>query len=108
MQHVETLTRDGLSNALILKAGMARTDARHLVEAILLHMCEALAAGENRGGRTGLHRDRQRIGGSSAGCFLELPIGGVMQGGRSPTGVTPPIGGQTHAAIITGRLSKYA
>ena len=30
-----------------------------------------------------------------------------MQGGRSPTGVTPYIGSQTHAAIITGRLSKY-
>jgi hypothetical protein len=61
----------------------------------------------NRGGRVGLHRDRQRISGSSAGCFLEVPIWGVMQGGRSPTGVTPHIGGRIHAAIASGRLSKY-
>jgi hypothetical protein len=38
--------------------------------------------------------------------FQLMPISGVMQGGRSPTGVTPDIGGQTHAAIIMGRLSK--
>ena len=60
-----------------------------------------------RGGSVGLHKDWQRISGSSAGCFLDLPIWIVMQGGRSPTGVTPHIGGQTHAATITGRLSKY-
>ena len=60
-----------------------------------------------RGGRVCLNRDRQRLSGSSAG-FLALPIWGVMQGGRSPTGVTPRIGCQIHAAIITGRLSKYA
>ena len=61
-----------------------------------------------RGGSVCLNRDRQRISGSSAGCFFELPIWGVKQGGRSPTGVTPQIGGQIHAAIFTGRLSKYA
>ena len=60
-----------------------------------------------RGGRVGLHIDRQRISGSSAGCFLELPIWGVTQEGRSPTGVMPHIDGQCHAAIATGRLSKY-
>lgn len=62
----------------------------------------------NRGGRVGLHRVRQRISGSSAGCCFKLPIGAVMQGGRSPTGVTAPIGGRGHAAIASGRLSKYA
>ena len=61
----------------------------------------------DRGGSVCLHRDWQRISGSSAGCFLELPIWGVMQGGRSPTGVMPHIGGQIHAAIASGRLSKY-
>ena len=40
--------------------------------------------------------------------IVELPIWGVMQGGHSPTGVTPHIGGQFHAAIASGRLSKYA
>ena len=43
-----------------------------------------------RGGRVDLHRDRRRISGCSAGCFLELPIWGVMQEGRSLTGVMPP------------------
>jgi hypothetical protein len=62
----------------------------------------------DRGGRVCLNSDRRRISGSSAGCFLDLPIWGVMQGGRSPTGVTPHIGGQFHAAFFTGRLSKYA
>jgi LysR family hydrogen peroxide-inducible transcriptional activator len=60
----------------------------------------------SRGGRVGLNRDRRLLSGSSAGCFLELPIWGVTQGGRSPTGVTPHIGGQVHAAIASGRLSK--
>ena len=63
--------------------------------------------GTLRGGRVGLNRDRQRLSGSSAGCFLEMPIWGVMQGGRSPTGVTRHIGGRIHAAIASGRLSKY-
>ena len=61
-----------------------------------------------RGGRVCLHRDWRRISGSSAGCFLDLPIWAVMQGGRSPTGVTAHIGGQVHAATFKGRLSKYA
>ena len=60
-----------------------------------------------RGGRVCLHSDRQWISGSSAGCFFELPIWDVTQGGRSPTGVMPYIGGQIHAAITIGRLSKY-
>ena len=33
---------------------------------------------EKRGGRVGLNRDRHLISGSSAGCFLALPIWGVM------------------------------
>jgi hypothetical protein len=55
-----------------------------------------------------LHKVRQRMGGSSAGCCFELPIGGVMEGGRSLSGVAAPIGGQVYAAIASGRLSKYA
>jgi hypothetical protein len=50
-----------------------------------------------RGGRVCLNRDRRKISGFSAGCFPEMPIWGVMQGGRSPTGVTPQIGGELHA-----------
>ena len=63
--------------------------------------------GQIRGGSVCLHKDWQRISGSSAGCFLDLPIWGVMQGGRSPTGMTTHIGGQIHAATFTGMLSKY-
>jgi len=36
----------------------------------------------DRGGRVDLNRDLQRLSGSSAG-FIELPIWGVMSGGRS-------------------------
>ena len=62
---------------------------------------------EERGGSVCLDMDWQRISGSSAGCFLDLPIWVVMQGGRSPTGMTTHIGGQIHAAAFTGMLSKY-
>lgn len=68
---------------------------------------EAQAKWQNRGGSVDLHKDWQWISGSSAGCFLDLPIWTAMQGGRSPTGVTVHIGGQIHAATLTGRLSKY-
>jgi hypothetical protein len=61
----------------------------------------------HRGGRVCLNRDWQRISGLSAGCFLELPTWDVTQGGRSPTGVMPQVGGHIHAAITIGRLSKY-
>ena len=60
-----------------------------------------------RGGRVGLNRDRHGISGSSAGFGIELPIWGIKEGGLSPTGVTPHIGGQVHPAIAMGRLSKY-
>jgi len=61
----------------------------------------------DRSGSVCLHSDRRRISGLSAGCFLDLPILRVLQGGRSPSAVTRNIGGQVHAAIFTGRLSKY-
>ena len=67
----------------------------------------AIFLGALKGGRVGLNSDWQQIGGSSAGCFLDLLMWGVMQGGRSPTGVSPYISRQVHAAIFTGRLSKY-
>lgn len=71
-------------------------------------LANRLVRDADRGCRVGLNSGRRRISGSSAGCFLELPIWGVKQGGRSPTGTTPHIGGQVHAAIASGRLSKYA
>lgn len=59
--------------------------------------------GTARDGRVGLHRDGQRTSGLSAGCVSGRPICGVMEGGRSPTGVTSHIGGQFHAAIAKER-----
>jgi len=59
---------------------------------------------KKRGGSVGLNSAWRKLSGSSAGC---LPIWGIMQGGRSPTGMRPHIGGQIHAAIASGRLSKY-
>jgi hypothetical protein len=47
-----------------------------------------------------------RISGSSAGCRFHMPAVGVMEEGRSPTGMRPTAGGQSHAAIVVGRLSK--
>ena len=71
------------------------------------HWATAFMLSVDRGGSVDLHKDWQWISGSSAGCFLDLPIWTAMQGGRSPTGVTVHIGGQIHAATLTGRLSKY-
>ena len=62
----------------------------------------------HQGGSVCLHSDWRWISGSSAGCLVALPICGVVQGGCSPTGVMPHIGGQGYAAIFTGGLSKYA
>jgi hypothetical protein len=47
------------------------------------HSCSASRVSLMRAGRVGLNSDRQRLSGSSAGCFLDLPTWGVMQGGRS-------------------------
>jgi hypothetical protein len=60
-----------------------------------------------RGGRVYLNRFRQQLSGSSA-VFLKSPILGLTPVGLRPPCMRPSIGCQVHAAIITGRLSKYA
>ena len=57
---------------------------------------------ELRAGWVCLNRNRRKISGPSAGCFPEMPIAGVTQGGRSPTGVRPAISGENHAATDCG------
>ncbi len=42
-----TLTRADLADALHREVGLSRMDSAKLVEQILHHMCESLAAGEN-------------------------------------------------------------
>lgn len=59
-----------------------------------------------RAGRVCLDRIRRNLSGSPAGCRLVMPMPGRMQGGRSPTGMGPGIGGGNHAATAWGRLSK--
>jgi murein DD-endopeptidase MepM/ murein hydrolase activator NlpD len=46
------------------------------------YLIAVVEAAPDRGGRVSLNSDWRRISGSSAGCFLDLPIWGVMQGGR--------------------------
>ena len=86
--------------------------ANHYLRRQLVHGARSvlyrIAERDDRGGSVCLNSFWQKISGLSAGCFLNIPIWGVMQGGRSPTGVTRHIGCQIHAAIFTGRLSKYA
>jgi transposase len=59
-----------------------------------------------RAGRDCLDRIRRILSGSPAGFRLVLPLGGLMQGGRRPTEMRPPSGGENHAATALGRLSK--
>jgi putative transposase len=59
-----------------------------------------------RAGLACLDSFRRKISGLPAGCRLILPMRGLMQGGRSPTGMRPRIGGENHAATAWGRLSK--
>jgi integration host factor subunit alpha len=66
MRAVGTLTRADLAEAINRKVGLSRAEALGLVEAILRHMCEALAHGENvkiSGFGTFLLRDKgERVG----------------------------------------------
>jgi integration host factor subunit alpha len=47
MADAGTLTRADLAEALHREVGLSRADSSGLVEAILRHLCEALARGEN-------------------------------------------------------------
>lgn len=66
----------------------------------------AVTAPDSRGGPVTLNSDWPRISGSSAGYRFHMPVVGIMEEGRSPTGMRPTTGGQDHAAIVAGRLSK--
>ena len=47
MMHPGTLTRADLAEVVHREVGLSRTDSAGLVEQLLTHVCEALAAGEN-------------------------------------------------------------
>ena len=77
MRSVGTLTRADLAEAINRKMGFSRAESLDLVEAILAHMCNSLAGGENvkiSGFGTFVLRDkRQRIG-RNPKTGVEVPI----------------------------------
>ena len=66
MRSTETLTRAAIAEAIHKSLGLSRSESLTMVEAILRHMCEALAKGENvkiSGFGTFLLRDKgERVG----------------------------------------------
>ena len=77
MRSINTLTRADLAEAINHKLGLSRADALGMVEAILDHMTEALAAGENvkiSGFGTFLLRDKSERIGRNPKTGVEVPI----------------------------------
>ena len=60
-----------------------------------------------RGGRLGLNSVSVPLDGFPTDPFHRLPLRGIAQGGRSPTGAMPRNGGEFHAASVTARPAKY-
>ena len=77
MRSVGTLTRADLAESLNRRVGLSRADALAMVEAILRHMCEALAHGENvkiSGFGTFILRDKGERVGRNPKTGVEVPI----------------------------------
>ena len=77
MRSMNTLTRADLAEAINQKLGLSRADSLGMVEAILTHMTEALAAGENvkiSGFGTFLLRDKTERIGRNPKTGVEVPI----------------------------------
>lgn len=77
MAEAGTLTRADLAEALHGEVGLSRADSAKLVEQILSHMCEALAAGENvkiSGFGTFVLRDKGERIGRNPKTGIEVPI----------------------------------
>ena len=77
MRSINTLTRADLAEAMNHKLGLSRADSLAMVEAILGHMTEALAAGENvkiSGFGTFLLRDKSERIGRNPKTGVEVPI----------------------------------
>ena len=77
MRSVGTLTRADLADTINRKLGFSRAEALDLVEAILRHMCAAMAQGENVKisgfGTFVLREKRERIG-RNPKTGVEVPI----------------------------------
>ena len=77
MRSTETLTRAAIAEAIHKSVGLSRSEALAMVEAILQHMCEALANGENvkiSGFGTFLLRDKGERIGRNPKTGVEVPI----------------------------------
>jgi len=77
MRSMSTLTRADLAEALNRKLGLSRAESLDMVEAILSHMSDALAAGENvkiSGFGTFLLRDKAQRIGRNPKTGVEVPI----------------------------------
>lgn len=77
MRSVGTLTRADLAETINRKLGFSRAESLQLVEAILQHMSDALADGENvkiSGFGTFLLRDKTERVGRNPKTGIEVPI----------------------------------
>lgn len=77
MSSQSTLTRADLAEALNRQVGLSRAESAQMVESILNHMAEALAAGENvkiSGFGTFVLRDKSQRIGRNPKTGVEVPI----------------------------------
>jgi integration host factor subunit alpha len=77
MRSVGTLTRADLAEAINRKMGFSRAESLDLVEAILAHMCSAMADGQNvkiSGFGTFVLRDKRERVGRNPKTGVEVPI----------------------------------
>ncbi len=77
MRSMNTLTRADLAEAINRKLGLSRSESLNMVEAILDHLCDAMAEGENvkiSGFGTFLLRDKAQRIGRNPKTGIEVPI----------------------------------
>lgn len=77
MRSVGTLTRADLAETINRKMGFSRAESLAMVEAILDHMCDAMAKGENvkiSGFGTFVLRDKKQRIGRNPKTGVEVPI----------------------------------
>jgi integration host factor subunit alpha len=77
MRSIDTLTRAEIAEAMNRKLGLSRSESLTMVEAILDHMSDALAKGENlkvSGFGTFLLRDKAQRIGRNPKTGVEVPI----------------------------------
>ena len=77
MRSMNTLTRADLAEAINRKLGLSRSESLNMVEAILDHLCKAMAEGENvkiSGFGTFLLRDKAQRVGRNPKTGVEVPI----------------------------------